>query len=156
MIIKWRNKLNTNCLSCPNSTVVKWQGWDRNLETLLSVPVFITTWNYHLVYKGGRTLAGPWYSRLGPHWLPLSFHYQTYNPIQYSFLGNSADREAWWATVHGVAKSQTWLSDWVHTHQTCHRFLSDHTLLILLNLGTQAHIICLLPKPVWNWSLNGH
>ena len=22
------------------------------------------------------------------------------------------DREAWWATVYGVAKSQTWLSDW--------------------------------------------
>ena len=22
------------------------------------------------------------------------------------------DREAWYATVHGVTKSQTWLSDW--------------------------------------------
>ena len=22
------------------------------------------------------------------------------------------DREAWRATIHGVAKSQTWLSDW--------------------------------------------
>ena len=22
------------------------------------------------------------------------------------------DREAWYAAVHGVAKSQTWLSDW--------------------------------------------
>ena len=22
------------------------------------------------------------------------------------------DREAWWAAVHGVAKSWTWLSDW--------------------------------------------
>ena len=26
------------------------------------------------------------------------------NPIQYSCLGNLMDREAWWATVHGVAK----------------------------------------------------
>ena len=34
------------------------------------------------------------------------------NPLQYSCLGNSVDRGAWWATVHGVAKSQTWLSDW--------------------------------------------
>ena len=25
------------------------------------------------------------------------------------------DREAWWAAVHGVAKSQTWLSDWKTT-----------------------------------------
>ena len=27
------------------------------------------------------------------------------NPIQYSCLENSMDRGAWWATVHGVAKS---------------------------------------------------
>ena len=33
------------------------------------------------------------------------------NPLQYSCLENSMDRGAWWATVHGVAKSRTWLSD---------------------------------------------
>ena len=27
------------------------------------------------------------------------------NPLQYSCLGNSMSRGAWWATVHGVAKS---------------------------------------------------
>ena len=27
------------------------------------------------------------------------------NPLQYSYLENSMDRGAWWATVHGVAKS---------------------------------------------------
>ena len=27
------------------------------------------------------------------------------NPLQYSCLGNPMDRGAWWATVHGVAKS---------------------------------------------------
>ena len=32
------------------------------------------------------------------------------NPLQYSCLENSVDRGAWWATVHGVAKSQTKLS----------------------------------------------
>ena len=26
------------------------------------------------------------------------------NPLQYSCLGNPMDREAWWATVHGVTK----------------------------------------------------
>ena len=26
------------------------------------------------------------------------------NPLQYSFLRNSMDRGAWWATVHGVTK----------------------------------------------------
>ena len=32
------------------------------------------------------------------------------NPLQYSYLGNPMDRGAWWATVFGVAKSQTQLS----------------------------------------------
>ena len=31
------------------------------------------------------------------------------NPFQYSCLENPMDREAWWATVPGVAKSWTWL-----------------------------------------------
>ena len=29
------------------------------------------------------------------------------NPLQYSCLENSMDRGAWWATAHGVTKSQT-------------------------------------------------
>ena len=33
------------------------------------------------------------------------------NPFQYSCLEKSMDRGAWQATVHGVAKSQTRLSD---------------------------------------------
>ena len=33
------------------------------------------------------------------------------NPLQYSCLENPMDRKDWWATVHGVAKSQTRLSD---------------------------------------------
>ena len=33
------------------------------------------------------------------------------NPLQYSCLGNPMDRRAWWATVYGVPKSWTQLSD---------------------------------------------
>ena len=33
------------------------------------------------------------------------------NPLQYSCLENSMDGGVWWATVHGVAKSQMRLSD---------------------------------------------
>ena len=33
------------------------------------------------------------------------------NPLQYSCLENPMDGGAWWATVHGVAKSRTRLSD---------------------------------------------
>ena len=37
------------------------------------------------------------------------------NPLQYSRLENPMDRRAWWATVHGVAKSWTRLSDFTFT-----------------------------------------
>ena len=33
------------------------------------------------------------------------------NPLQYSCLENSMDGGAWWATVRGVSKSQTRLTD---------------------------------------------
>ena len=36
-------------------------------------------------------------------------------PLQYSVLEDSVDRRAWQATVPGVAKSRTWLSDF-HFH----------------------------------------
>ena len=37
------------------------------------------------------------------------------NPLQYSCLENPMDRGAWWATVHGVAKSRTRLRDFTST-----------------------------------------
>ena len=41
------------------------------------------------------------------------------NPLQYSCLENPMDRGTWWATVHGVAKSRTRLSDFTFTvHST--------------------------------------
>ena len=36
-------------------------------------------------------------------------------PLQYSCLGNSMDGGDCWATVHGVAKSRTRLSDFTFT-----------------------------------------
>ena len=40
------------------------------------------------------------------------------NPLQYSCLENLMDGGAWWAIVHGVAKSQTRLSDFTSLHFT--------------------------------------
>ena len=40
------------------------------------------------------------------------------NPLE-SCLENPTDRGVWWATVQGVAKSQTWLS----THDTAHTYI---------------------------------
>ena len=41
------------------------------------------------------------------------------NLLQYSCLENPTDRGAWWATVHGVTKSQTRLSDFMTTSRHC-------------------------------------
>ena len=41
------------------------------------------------------------------------------NQLQCSCLENSMNRGAWWATVHGVPKSQTWLRDYAQ-HSTEH------------------------------------
>ena len=36
-------------------------------------------------------------------------------PLQHSCLENPMDGRAWWAAVHGVAKSRTWRSDFTFT-----------------------------------------
>ena len=43
------------------------------------------------------------------------------NLLQYTCLENSMDRGPWQATVHRVAKSWTWLSNWAHTF-----WIEDH------------------------------
>ena len=43
-------------------------------------------------------------------------------PLQCSCLENPMDRGAWWATVHGVGNSQTWLSD-IWARQSTSQFL---------------------------------
>ena len=45
------------------------------------------------------------------------------NPLQYSCLENSMDGGAWWATVHGVAKNWTRLSNFTSLHLTSAFFI---------------------------------
>ena len=48
------------------------------------------------------------------------------NPLQYSCLEHPMDRGAWWARVHGLAKSWTWLK-WLSMHAcTEKRRYEDH------------------------------
>ena len=41
-------------------------------------------------------------------------------PLQYSCLENPMDRGAWWAAIHGVAKSRTRLNDFTFTFHFMH------------------------------------
>ena len=53
----------------------------------------------------------PIFWRVFNYKLMLNFINSFISPLQYSCLENPMDWGAWWATVHGVAKSWTWLSD---------------------------------------------
>ena len=56
------------------------------------------------------------------------------NPLQYSCLENCMDRVACWATVHGMVKSQTWLSDWAQHSCPVQNFRApEHIHTLLLN-----------------------
>ena len=46
------------------------------------------------------------------------------NLLRYACLGNAVDRGAWWATIHGITKSQTCLS--THTHVRTHTHTHTH------------------------------
>ena len=62
------------------------------------------------------------------------------NPLQCSCLKNFMDRRAWWATVHGVAKSQTRLS--------MHPILTDwHCLYYYSALHIQFTPLIFTPRP---------
>ena len=61
------------------------------------------------------------------------------NPLQYSCLENPMGGGAWWATVHGVAKSRTRLSDftftslnWVFAYSSEKKFFFVFFFLLLL------------------------
>ena len=54
------------------------------------------------------------------------------NPFQYSCLENPMDGGAWWATVHGVAKSRTRLSDFTFTLVHYEDYLDLYTALVLI------------------------
>ena len=52
------------------------------------------------------------------------------NPLQYSCLENPMDGGAWWATVNGVAKSRTRLSDFTSLHFDSKKTLSDNRMYV--------------------------
>ena len=67
--------------------------------------------------QGQKSLGS---QRVGHNWSDLA-HSSKYNgegngtPLQYSCLENPMDGGAWWAAVHGVAKSRTGLRDFTFT-----------------------------------------
>ena len=51
-------------------------------------------------------------------------------PLQYSCLENPMDGGAWWAAVHGVAKSQTRLSDFTFHFHALEKEMATHSSVL--------------------------
>ena len=51
-------------------------------------------------------------------------------PLQYSCLENPMDRGAWWAAVHGVARSWTRLSDFTFTFHALEKEITTHSSVL--------------------------
>ena len=81
------------------------------------------------------------------------------NPLQYSCLENPMDGGAWWATVHGVTKSQTRLSDFTFTFTFFQILVPDAVAspLSLLDMKiqgppqpTRSEFLALGPRKLFN------
>ena len=58
------------------------------------------------------------------------------NPLKYSCLENPMERGAWWAIIHVVAKSQTWLK-WVSTHMCITHYVEQtFTYLLAIHISS--------------------
>ena len=57
-------------------------------------------------------------------------------PLQYSCLENPMDGGVWWATVHGVAESRTWLSDFTFTFHSyaLEKEMATHSSVLALRI----------------------
>ena len=77
---------------------------------LLSFFFFLTGFGFHGI-SDSKELA----NKVGdPDWIPGSGRPPgegNGKPLQHSCLENPMDRGAWWATVHGVAKSRPWMKN---------------------------------------------
>ena len=64
------------------------------------------------------------------------------NSLQYSCLKNSMDSGAWRATVHGVTKSQTWLTEHAHLLSMTESLSIQGSSEALINLSVCKHLLC--------------
>ena len=87
---------------------------DKQFSTLFVHYNYLESFQNNKGFPGGSDSEEPACNARDPSLIPESGRSPREgngHQLQYSFLENSMDREAWRATVHGVTKSQTQLSN---------------------------------------------
>ena len=77
------------------------------------------------------------------------------NPLQYSCLENPMDRGAWWATLHGVAESDSMegLSTHMHTLISHRPYIPENTGLVYWSIFIQCSVHYCPFLKMRNWGL---
>ena len=74
------------------------------------------------------------------------------NPLQYSCQENHKDREGWQATVHGVTKSRTQLSNWTYYFISILHYITVHYITYISHYSN-SFTCNLLDDESWTWIL---
>ena len=101
-------------LPAMQETWVQSLSWEDSLEKGTTTHSNILAWRISWTEEPSRLQS------MGSHRIIYKYLLSTCRegngtPLQYSCLENPMDRGSWWAAVHGVAKSLTWLSDFTFT-----------------------------------------
>ena len=115
-----RDWTHVTCIPCIDAQILyHWVTWDT-LEQICSYYIHYGGLNGGSVVKNPPAMQEthdvgsiPGLGRSSGKW--------NGNPLQYSCLENPMDWGSWWATVHGVAKSQTWLSTHGYIFTMCQK-----------------------------------
>ena len=103
------------CLPAMRETWVRSMGQEVPLEKEMATHSSILAWRIPRTEEPGRLQFMGLQSQTRLSNFTFIHREGNGNPLQYSCLENTMDGGAWWATVHGVAKSWTRLSNFTFT-----------------------------------------
>ena len=118
----------------------------RKLKNPLTVLCLLASVNLDLIFKRSKDTFSPESGMILPN-PKISPGEGNGTPLQDSRLENPMDGGAWWAVVHGVAKSQTELSDFTftfHFHALEEEMATHSSVLAWRIPGTGSLVGCRL------------